>query len=134
MLQITYISTAKDVGDADLSAILEASRRNNVRDGITGLLLFNGKRFLQALEGPETLVQHAYDRIKADARHRAAVTLASSTVAAPQFGGWDMAFQRVAAFEKSRTLIETVDALIANVSDLNIRAQFSSYVRLQSAA
>ncbi len=134
MLQITYISTAKHVRDADLSAILEVSRRNNARDGITGLLLFNGKRFLQALEGPPALVHKAYDRIKADARHRAAVILATSTVDVRQFGSWDMAFQRVPAFEQSKTLIQTVDALIADVSDPNIKAQFSSYVRLQSAA
>lgn len=134
MLQLTYISTGRDVDDAMLESILGASRRNNRRDEITGLLLFNGKRFLQALEGPQSLVETAYERIRADPRHRAPVVLATSHVENRQFGGWDMAFERIRAFDRSQNLIETVDALLRDVSDPNIRAQFSSYVRLATAA
>jgi hypothetical protein len=52
VFQLTYISTAKaGIGDADIEAILGVSRVNNARDGITGLLVHDGVRFLQALEG-----------------------------------------------------------------------------------
>ena len=134
MIQLTYISTGRDVNDAELQSILDASRRNNRRDEITGLLLFNGKRFLQALEGPQPLVEAAYKRIQADPRHRAPVILATNHVDSRQFGSWDMAFEQVRAFERSQGLIDKVDALVAGVSDPNIRAQFSSYVRLSTAA
>jgi Sensors of blue-light using FAD len=134
MIQLTYISTGRDMDDAGLQSILDASRRNNRRDEITGLLLFNGKRFLQALEGPQPLVEKAYERIQADRRHRAPVILATNHVDCRQFGSWDMAFEHVRAFERSQGLIDKVDALVARVSDLNIRAQFSSYVRLSTAA
>ena len=134
MLQLTYISTGRDVNEAQLDSILAASRRNNRRDEITGLLLFNGKRFLQALEGPQALVETAYKRIRVDPRHRAPVILGTNLVEDRQFGDWDMAFERVKAFGRSQQLIDTVDALVANVSDPSIRAQFSSYVRLETAA
>ena len=47
--QLVYISTATPGTAVDPAPILTASRRNNARDRITGLLWFDGKRFLQAL-------------------------------------------------------------------------------------
>ena len=134
MHQLTYISTARSVDNATLEAILAASRRNNGRDGITGLLLFNGKRFLQALEGPTALVEATYARIATDPRHRAPVILASKHVEARQFGKWAMAFEQGAVPTQGRSLVETVDELVSGVQDADVRALFSSYVRLQSAA
>ena len=134
MLHLTYISTAKNVSEDDVADVLAASRRNNARDGITGLLMFNGKRFLQSLEGPAPLVEAAYNRIKADRRHRAPVLLASRTVDVRQFGDWEMAFEQVRAFEQSKALIAKADELVAGVTDPNVRAQFSSYARLAMAA
>lgn len=134
MHQIVYISTAKAVADAEIDQILAQSRRNNRRDQITGLLLYNGQRFLQALEGPEALVDRAYDRIRADPRHRAAVLLSSKRIDERQFGHWEMACERATnGGEEHHALIDLVDRLVANVTDANLRAQFSSYVRLQTA-
>jgi hypothetical protein len=44
--------------------ILETSRRNNARDGLSGLLLLGGRRFLQVLEGPKDALDQAYARIR----------------------------------------------------------------------
>ena len=134
MLQLTYISTSRGVDLASLDAILTASRRNNTRDEITGLLLFNGKRFLQALEGPQQLVEAAYERIRADPLHRAPVILSSKHVEDRQFGHWSMAFEHAPASGAKRSLTETVDDLVAGIADPNIRALFAGYVRLQTAA
>ncbi len=137
MFQIVYISTARNMADAEIDEILATSRRNNARDGITGLLLYNGRRFLQALEGPPALVERAYERIRADPRHRAAVLLSSRSIDNRQFGGWDMACQRVDPVgdggDGHQALVDLVDALVAKVSDANLRAQFTSYVRLRAA-
>jgi hypothetical protein len=134
MLQLIYISTAQSAAGSDLDKILLASRRNNGRDDITGMLLFNGKRFLQALEGPEALVLATYDRITLDQRHRAPVILSSKPIADRQFGAWAMACERRARQAVGRSLVETVDSLVAGVSDPNVRALFSSYVRMDVAA
>lgn len=54
-------------GAADIIAV---SRRNNLRDGITGVLLHDPPWFVQVIEGPETGVSTAFERILHDQRHR----------------------------------------------------------------
>lgn len=67
--QYLYISTAPTLLREDVDAILAASARNNPARGITGLLLFNGRNFLQLLEGEEDEVAGLMDTITADPRH-----------------------------------------------------------------
>lgn len=134
MLQITYISTARPGLDADaIDEILAASRRNNHADGITGLLLYDGYRFLQALEGEPHRVQRAFDRIKGDVRHRAVVMLSSHEVTARSFGEWSMASRRV-GIASGNTVAELVDSLTEEVADANMQALFRSFARLRPAA
>src|SRR3569623_1960964 len=122
MLQITYISTARpELPTEAIDEILDASRRNNKADGITGLLLYDGYRFLQALEGEPHRVQRAYERIKADPRHRAIVMLSSYEVTARSFGDWSMASQRV-GIASGATVAELVDSLTEEVTAANMRA------------
>lgn len=67
--QYLYISTAPTLPREEVDAILAASARNNPARGITGLLLFNGRNFLQLLEGEEGEVAALMETITADARH-----------------------------------------------------------------
>ena len=67
--QYLYISTAPTLPREEVDAILAASARNNPARGITGLLLFNGRNFLQLLEGEESEVAGLMETITADARH-----------------------------------------------------------------
>ncbi len=134
MLQITYISTARP--ELPLSAvdeILSVSRRNNGAAGVTGLLLYDGYRFLQALEGEPAMVSKAFERIKADPRHRAVVMLSSRDVTVRSFGSWAMAAQRVAIASGS-TVPEMVDRLTEDVADPSTRELFRSFARLRKAA
>jgi FAD-dependent sensor of blue light len=134
MLQITYISTARPELPAEaIDQILAASRRNNHADGITGLLLYDGYRFLQALEGEPQRVRRTFERITADPRHRAIVTLGSYEVTARSFGDWSMASQRV-GIASGNTVTELVDSLTEEVADLNMQALFRSFARLRQAA
>lgn len=135
MHQLIYISTARPgATPIDVDAILATSRRNNARDGITGFLIYDGKRFLQALEGHEPLVEAAFTRIKADPRHRAAVMLSSREVATREFGAWDMACQKVAPVAGEGALAEIVDSLVSQVPDPSTRALFSSFARIRPQA
>lgn len=134
MLQITYISTARPELPAEaIDQILAASRRNNHADGITGLLLYDGYRFLQALEGEPARVQRAYERIKADPRHRALVLLSSHEVTERAFGNWSMASQRV-GIANGQTVADLVDSLTEEVADRTIQALFRGFARVRSAA
>lgn len=131
MHQLTYISTARaGLIDGDVDRILLSSRRNNHRDRISGLLVYDGVRFLQALEGEKDLVEAAFLRIKADPRHRAAVMLSLRETSVREFGTWDMACERVAIGKGGASVAETVDDLVAKLPDPNTKALFSSFARL----
>ena len=67
--QYLYISTAPDLGREEVDEILAASARNNPKREITGLLLYNGRNFLQLLEGSESQLVGLMTRIAHDPRH-----------------------------------------------------------------
>ena len=129
MLQLVYISTAVD--KPDTATILRTSRRNNARDGLTGLLYSDGVRFMQALEGPADKVEAAYARIKSDPRHRAAVVLSRREVNEREFGPWEMAAR--APGEESQAFLERVTTLTAG-AHVNTQATFDSFARIRRAA
>jgi hypothetical protein len=129
MIQLCYISTARPhVSWDSVDEILAVSRRNNARDRVTGLLLFNGKRFLQLLEGAPPLVESAYARISKDARHYAVVKLSERRIEEREFGGWDMAFERFAG-ERRDEVSAKVEELTQAASP-SVRALFTSYAAI----
>jgi hypothetical protein len=130
MLQVVYISTARE-GAGALAAIIGVSQRNNARDGITGLLFANGKRFLQVLEGPAAKVDAALARIARDPRHRSIVTLSRREIAAPEFGAWSMTTPRDG--EAEQAFFARVTALVAGASP-TVRATFEGFAALKRAA
>jgi hypothetical protein len=134
MLQIVYISTARQpLSQPELQSVLAASRRNNQADGITGLLISGGRRFLQVLEGPDDVVAEAFNRIKADTRHHAVVILSTKQVERREFGDWSMGFEAGGA-NGSEDLKEVVEALIAPLQDKNLRAQFAGFAEINARA
>ncbi|MGF7169351.1 hypothetical protein FHS91_001010 [Sphingobium xanthum] len=132
ILQLTYISTRHpQMNPEEVDRILASSRRNNGRDRITGFLLFNGRRFLQHLEGPPDIVQATFERISADPRHRAVVVLGRKHVDSRIFGKWAMAFERVDSPvpERRMSLVAQVEALVAGI-DPRVGDHFIGYARL----
>ena len=132
MEQLVYISTSRrELTQADVEEILTISRQNNVRDGLSGLLIIGGQRFLQVLEGPHSLLAAAYQRIASDKRHFALVELSRKAVPERSFPDWAMGFEDVSFAEN---LSEIVDRLIAPVSDPNLRADLSGFAALHGRA
>lgn len=131
MIQIVYISTARGDTHVERGHILLTSRRNNQRDGITGLLYDDGVRFLQVLEGNMSQVDAAYERIKADPRHRAVVVLSRRPIDAREFGDWAMA--SLSPGVEAGEVMDRVGRLVAGASD-NVRATFESFARVRSVA
>lgn len=94
MHQLLYVSaTARDVPEALLADILAASRRNNLKLGVTGMLLHAEGGFLQILEGKQDVVSALYDRIALDKRHWKAQCLLRLD-AQPAFADWSMGFHQ----------------------------------------
>lgn len=86
------IAGAPDAVAAEIGTILERSRANNRRDGITGGLLFSEGCFAQVLEGPVDAVERTFERIQCDARHGAVTVLRAGPIAARDFPDWSMGF------------------------------------------
>lgn len=53
-----------------IDRILQRSRMNNVRDGITGALVISDRYFLQVLEGDRKPIAECFMRIMQDNRHQ----------------------------------------------------------------
>ena len=96
MHQLVYVSAASwAMSNDDLNGILDASRRNNGRDGVTGMLLYIDGGFLQVLEGPKAAVERIFAHIRRDSRHNALRVLIEQETDERQFGGWSMGFERL---------------------------------------
>ena len=68
--QFLYTSrVAKGLDFSIIPSILEVSRVRNRSVGISGVLVFDGERFAQWLEGPPAQVLALVARIEADPRH-----------------------------------------------------------------
>ncbi|HEX8214231.1 MAG TPA: BLUF domain-containing protein [Allosphingosinicella sp.] len=107
---LTYTSLARlDLTADDLAAIHETARHLNALDGITGLLVFDGARFLQIVEGSEDAIDNLVARLSRDPRHSALEIRDERPVEARSFPGWSMELVRVSAgFLEARTELESV--------------------------
>lgn len=132
MEQIIYISTSRAPvrpSDQEVQHILSVSRRNNARDGLSGLLVVGGRRFLQVLEGPKEALDRTFNRIRADDRHFAVVEITRRTVEQRGFPEWDMGYE-----VDGQRLTEIVGKLIADVEDPVLRAQIEGFAQIHSKA
>ncbi|WP_380873944.1 blue-light sensor BLUF [Sphingomonas sp. DBB INV C78] len=93
---MTYTSRARlDLDDTDVNEIYQAARHLNALDGITGLLLFDGVRFLQIVEGVEAAVDDLMARLRHDPRHSAIEVRDERAIDARSFADWSMELFRV---------------------------------------
>lgn len=96
MKRIIYCSQAiHDFAPDELVDVLRVSRANNTRVGVTGMLLYCGQSFLQALEGDAAAIETTYERILADERHTNFRMLMHAEITARQFPDWGMGFEHL---------------------------------------
>lgn len=94
LVTLLYTSNASTAFDDDaLDALLTSSRRANAEQGITGMLLYRGGRFVQVLEGERELVLALLDRIRADERHADVRVLIDEPLQRRLFADWSMGYQ-----------------------------------------
>lgn len=93
LIQLVYASRlVPGVAGSALTSIVDVSRRNNGRSGVTGALCFSVDHFLQCLEGERTAVNATYNRILQDPRHSDAVILRYTEIGARDFSDWSMGY------------------------------------------
>jgi hypothetical protein len=91
LVRLLYASRAVEDDSCDaIQAIMEASRINNPRNGITGILCHSNHIYLQLIEGGREQVNALYNKILRDARHTDVVLLDYEEVVERRFSGWTM--------------------------------------------
>ena len=134
MIRLLYISTARSIlSTSELEGVLRTSRRNNQKVDVTGLLVVGGRRFLQALEGPEDAVMATFERIRADPRHFAVVVLGKTAIEERLFGSWAMGFQPGRAIGTPPSVAAEVASLVEPIDDPNVRAYFQQFAQQHAA-
>lgn len=130
MIRITYVSTpTPSVGAEELFQIIEVSSRNNMRDGLTGFLVFARDRFFQLVEGPEAAIDDLLARLARDRRHDALKVLSREPIAARSFPRWQM--KRLATGDD---LLKTVEAAADDTPiSVQLRAALTSFANEAAA-
>lgn len=73
------------------SSILNVSRSNNMKNDITGVLIFDSIYFIQILEGQRHLVWSTFQKIQTDDRHFDVQLVEFAACGRRQFTNWSMA-------------------------------------------
>jgi hypothetical protein len=107
---LTYTSRARlDLTDKDLGDIHQTARHLNALEGVTGLLLFDGSRFLQIIEGGEAAIDNLVERLRRDPRHSAFEVRDERLVECRSFADWSMELLRVSAgYKAARAEVGTI--------------------------
>ena len=97
---VAYCSKATQFSFDEVDRILQVSRRNNARDGLTGALVYDNTTFLQWLEGGEAEIREVFGRISRDTRHGDIKLLTVQSLEDRWFPDWSM----TAAVTEGQTL------------------------------
>lgn len=91
MIQLTYVSEASSgLAPDELFSIIETSSRNNLRDGLTGFLVYARDRFFQIVEGQDDPIEALLSRLTRDRRHSNIAIVSRASIAARSFPRWQM--------------------------------------------
>ncbi|MGB8650152.1 MAG: BLUF domain-containing protein [Mycobacteriales bacterium] len=105
MRTLIYASRAvHDFGDEELLELLERARGVNLDLGVTGMLVYAARSFLQLIEGDEAAVAKVWERIRADDRHTALRVLRDESTLHRLFGDWSMGFEHPGEEDLEETL------------------------------
>lgn len=74
----------------EIFKIIETSANNNLRDDLTGFLIFSNNRFFQVVEGSEDSIGSLMSRLGRDKRHSDIEILSRIEVEERSFPNWRM--------------------------------------------
>lgn len=138
LYRLVYVSMAREgLSDDDILSILNTSQSNNDERFVTGFLAHNGNGFMQILEGPTDEVEGIYSRILDDDRHSNVQQLIGEQTRSRAFPSWSMNYHRVDGPPGSSVMIarndDAVDGLMSGVTDRELLALFSRFLRMKRA-
>ena len=92
LVRLLYVS--KPVGPITTyvtTSILEVSRANNKKTGVTGVLCQGSGIYLQVIEGQRSAISALFSRIMADSRHNTVEIISMEEIEQRRYGQWSMA-------------------------------------------
>lgn len=126
--QYVYISTADRIDSSGVESIIEACQRNNRERNVTGLLLFNGRNFLQLLEGQDEDLAWVMRKIMADPRHNGVSIIENIEVSERACPDWLMQHIRIVDEVPERRA--ALDAELPQALDPNLRRIILNFASL----
>lgn len=128
---IVYTSYAvHSFGREEISRLRAFSASVNRFNDITGLLVFDGKRFIQAIEGEPDTVIATMNRIYNDRRHTKIVMMEDRPTAFRQFGSWSTEYREISKDYDETLFLDRVKLKVANVEDDTTKAAFIGFAAL----
>ncbi|MGZ3873285.1 MAG: BLUF domain-containing protein [Mucilaginibacter sp.] len=131
MKHIAYISTAiKLLADAELLEILRTARTNNLEHHITGVLLYSGGTFIQALEGGPEDVDKIFAAIEKDNRHKNVLKLIDEPLSERSFPDWEMGFAAIDpdSAKEIAGFLSSTDELSNSNSERNVISVLKTFI------
>ena len=96
LFEVLYVSTIAPSAPVSVVADIAVRARTwNLQQDITGLLIFDGMRFCQQIEGLQKPVLSLIERISADDRHLNVVIFHHGELEQRRFKDWSLAFTNV---------------------------------------
>ena len=96
MFELTYRSVALNkINSVEITKILNISREFNLKNNITGCLLFYKNEFVQILEGEQDVIEKLYAKIEKDKRHSNVTLIAKKVKNERTFKNWAMAYHEI---------------------------------------
>ncbi len=93
LVQMVYASRpVQPFTSATLNTILATARKNNPAHGITGMLIYDHRYFLQAIEGDRSEVNSLMEQLIKDPRHKDFLLLRFGTCEQRVFPHWSMGY------------------------------------------
>lgn len=127
LYHFSYISKLHPNYDATcISDIVKASRENNNRDNLTGILVFDGERFFQYAEGEKSKLLDLLKRLNNDMRHiDMSVLFLNAHVSSRLYKSWHLAYSYIDDAEFFESL-KSLDAeqIINKIKNVNGELDF----------
>ncbi len=134
--EIVYVSLAcEEMTTEQLQTLLQVCRAHNELAGVSGVLIYYEREFLQLLEGEANEVKALFDRIAGDHWHQQVYKLWDEPITQRSYPDWSMAFVDQALIEAVPGAVSPawlVQGLRASMKDasngkkllLNLRNEF----------
>lgn len=85
----------------ELLLLLEQARARNLKQNVTGMLLYAGGKFFQVLEGEKSDVEEIFKVIENDERNKGTIVVEKEDINERTFSDWSMGFKHLTSQNKA---------------------------------